>query len=250
MTVNDSQFLKKRLAELAEKSYRTNTYCFSDFLSPADAGMAYEVCEPARLAVWGGSEAAERVMVRFGNPEEFGYEAAFPITVVCISPMNEKFAENLSHRDFLGALMNLGIERGVLGDILLSDGKAYAFVAERMADFVVESLHRVRHTDVRCAVMEDLPETALPRLERKTLVAASVRLDGIVAKLYHFSRSAAKAAFAKQEIFINGRVCTNPSVVLKEDDVISVRHKGKCIFRGISHETRKGNQAVELDVYV
>lgn len=219
-------------------------------MSPADAGTAYEVCDDSWLTVWGGSDAAERVMVRFGNPADFGYETAFPIVVVRVAPTNEKFAENLSHRDFLGALMNLGIERDVLGDILLADGKAYVFVAERMADFVVENLHRVKHTDVGCERIDELPEEASPKLERKSLVAASTRLDGIVAKLYRLSRSEAKAAFARQEVFINGRVCVNPSVVLKEDDVISVRHKGKCIFRGISHETRKGNHSIEIDLYV
>lgn len=248
--MNTNQFLKKRLAELAEKSYHTKSFYFTDFLAPADASMAYEVCEADWVTVWGGSDAAERAMVRFGNAAEFGYEAAFPIAVVCMAPMNERFAENLSHRDFLGALMNLRIERDVLGDILLAGEKAYVFVAERMADFVVESLTRVRHTDVGCEVIDGLPEAAVPKLERKSLVVASTRLDGIVAKLCRFSRSEAKAAFARQEIFVNGRVCANPATVLKEDDVISVRHKGKCIFRGISHETRKGNRAVEVDVYI
>ena len=249
MEEKDTRLRKKRLQELADQSYQTNSYYFTDFLAPADAAMAYEVCQGQWFSAWGGYDAAERVMLRFGNEDDFGYAVDFPIATLVIRPLHERYAEELTHRDYLGALMNLGVERDVLGDILLSGQDAYVFVVERMAAFVTDSLHRVRHTDVSCGLTDGLPEGVGPVLSRKSLVVSSVRLDGIIAKLYHLSRSAAKDAFGRQEVLVNGRVCTNPSVQLSADDVISVRHRGKCIYRGISHETRKGNEVVDLDIF-
>ena len=75
----------------------------------------------AHPVLFGGSEEAERMVVRFGDPEDMGYEEAFPITLLKIEPLLQKYADALGHRDFLGALMNLGIERSTLGDIFIKD---------------------------------------------------------------------------------------------------------------------------------
>ncbi len=262
------QRLRKRLQELADLSEQTNCFYFTDFLSPADISVAYEVSSQNALTIWGGIDGAERAMVRFGSAKDFGYEVAFPIETLCIRPKNQKFAQQLTHRDYLGSLMSLGVERDVIGDILLTGNKnknneesdnttkqkkdeaAYVFVAERMVDYIIDTLSRIKHTDVICEKVAELPPGIGYTLERKKLTAASNRLDMIVAKLYHVSRNEAKEKFAKQEVFLNGRICTNPSIEPKPDDSISVRHKGKSIYRGISHETRKGNIVIELDVYV
>lgn len=119
-----------------------------------------------------------------------------------------------------------------------------------MADYLCDSLVKIRHTDVICEKAGTLPPGIGYALERKSLTASSCRLDGIIAKVFHLSRNEAKEKFARQEVFLGGRTCANPSREPKPDDVISVRHEGKCIFRGISGETRKGNIVIEVDVYV
>ena len=83
--------------------------------------------EYAKPTVFGGTEASERAVVRFGDPEAFGYEEDFPIDILAIVPLADKFADDLTHRDFLGALMSLGIERSLLGDIIVTGKKAYLF---------------------------------------------------------------------------------------------------------------------------
>ena len=240
LTVMDSgRTLRKRFLELQQQSISDNCYYFTDFLAPIDISSAYEVCDPKRIGVWGGSDSSERRMIRFGNPDEMGYEVPFPIVCMKISPVNWRFS----------ALMHLGVQRDVLGDIICHDGSAYVFVVERMAQFVEDNLFRVKHTDVSCTRLDELPVEAAPVLTPHTIVVSSARLDGIISKLFHLSRSEAKAAFERQEVFCNGRVAANPAAEPREDDVISLRHYGKCVYRGIERTTKKGNISVKIDKY-
>ena len=109
-TEKELQQLKKRASELADKSYMQNIFTFTGFLSLAEQECLYRSMEEKhfrQFALWGGSEGCERQMARFGSPEELGYEEDFPIVLIKISPLMEKFADALTHRDFLGAVMNL-----------------------------------------------------------------------------------------------------------------------------------------------
>ena len=103
----------------------------------------------------------------FGNPEELGYEEPFPIVCIGIEPLIEKFGENLNHRDYLGALMNLGIERENLGDIFIKGKTGYVFCLERIADFIMENLTQVRHTHVKLRILETMEEFVQKEVEEK-----------------------------------------------------------------------------------
>ena len=242
--------LKKRFAELLEKSYKNDTFCFTDFLSPSDAACVYDVAGNRDFSLWGGAEGCERVVIRFGNAEELGYEIPFPIKLLKLEPVNKKFADELSHRDFLGSLMNLGIERDVLGDIVVRDDHAYIFVLEKMAGYIEENLTRVKHTVIKCIEATELPEDVKPVLEECTVILSGVRLDGIISKLYRLSRGDSQELFKENKVLVNGRLNLSASLEPKPDDVIAVRGKGKFIYRGISGETRKGRIAVKVEKYV
>ena len=123
----DIQQIKKRLLELAERSYSHSVYTFTSFLGLSEQQVYYEISGQLSYAgcgMDGGSPLCERKMIRFGNEENLGYTAPYPIVCLRIEPLNLKFAENLTHRDFLGAIMNLGIERDTVGDIFVQDKEA------------------------------------------------------------------------------------------------------------------------------
>lgn len=250
MSIMEEQQLQKRFSELAEQSYQNSTYYFTDFLSATDAALAYTVVDESEFTQWGGAEGCERVMLRFGNPEDFGYEIPFPIQILKIEPLIKKFADNLNHRDFLGALMNLGIERDTIGDIVVKDKVAYVFAVERIVDYIRENLGQVKHTHVKCQLLEEMPEAVRPQLEPVELIVASIRLDTIVAKLYHLSRNQALDLFRKKLVLVNGRIYENNSGNPKDGDVIAVRGYGKFVFRHIQYDTKKGKQAILVEQYV
>lgn len=242
--------LKKRFTDMLERSQKNGSFSFTDFLSAADAAEVYEIAQDNEVSLFGGAEGTERVMIRFGNPEELGYEVLFPIDIIKVAPLQAKFSDKLTHRDYLGALMNLGIERDTIGDIVIKEDAAYIFCVEKMTEFILDNLNRIKHTTVVCTRMEGIVEDVQPTLSERTVVISSLRLDSILSKLYNLSRSDSKALFAEKHVLVNGRLCMNAAYAPKEGDAISSRGFGKCIFSAISHETKKGRIAVNVQVYV
>lgn len=243
------QQLKKRFLELGEKSYQQNMYTFTGFLGLSEQEVFLQAAQAMKhvpFTMWGGNEECERQMVRFGSEEEFGYEERFPICCIEIRPLLEKFADNLSHRDFLGALMNLGIDRSTLGDIYLKGKTGYLFCMETIADFIVENLDKVKHTSVVCEILEKLPDIAVREAVEEEHLTASERIDGVVAKLYNISRNQSIDLFRTRKIYVNGRLNENNSYHLKPGDAVSVRGYGKFTYDGVSQETRKGKYRIRV----
>lgn len=246
------ELLKKRLAELADKSYRTNQYVFTNFLNMAEQNAFYEMQRDLSyvpFTAFGGAESCERVMLRFGSEEMLGYEEPFPICCIFAEPLVEKFADEFTHRDFLGAVMNLGIEREVIGDIVLKGKMAYIFCTERIAPYIAEHLVQVKHTSMKCQVLKEVPDVLKPVLERKEVTAASERIDAVIGKLCNLSRSQSIDAFREKKVFVNGRQCENNSYQLKKGDVVSFRGFGKFVYEGVKYETKKGKLCTEVSVY-
>ena len=250
--MNEIEILTARFKDLAKKSYAANVFTFTNFLSEGDLSVFFSLEREFSLTgfkIFGGYEGAERVAIRFGNENDFGYETDFPISCLMIEPLIEKFGENLSHRDYLGALMNLGIERDLLGDILIKDKTAYVFCLDHIKDFICEKLTKVRHTNVKITVLDTLPESIKPSLIEKELVVPSERLDVIIAKLYNLSRSQSLNLFKAKKIFVNARQCESGSYACKSGDTISARGFGKFIYKGTVRTTAKGKVRVNVEIY-
>ena len=249
----EDDFLKKRIQDLANQSYRTSQYTYTSFLTQPEQDVYYQLRDTlgdVESALSGGVEGCERQVLRFGGMESLGYDAGFPICCIEISPVLAKFSDKLTHRDYLGALMNLGIERNTVGDIMQKEKCAYLFCLEKVAGYIVENLTQIKHTSVKCRCLEEMPEAVKPQRETVKLVAASMRLDVIVAKLYHLSRSQSLDLFREKKVFVNGRQMENNSGTLKEQDLVSVRGYGKFVCDGISGQTRKGNLNVRISRYI
>ena len=242
--------LEKRLKELNENSQKNGTFYFTDFLSQAEVSEVMRLFSKNEVTLFGGAEGTERMMARFGDPEAFGYDIPFPIVLLRICPLQSKFADVLTHRDFLGALMNLGIERDVIGDIVVREHTAYVFVEEKIAAHIENELTRVKHTPVDCSIIDVLPEDAKPRLKEMDINVSSLRLDGIVAHVFNMSRGEVKSLFSSEKVSVGGFVQKSAAKEPSEDDVISVRGYGKFKYKGISHETKKGHYVVKVLKYV
>lgn len=204
---------------------------------------------------FGGTEASERQMIQFGSKKELGYSEEFPIDIIKISPLSPKFAESLGHRDYLGALMNTGIERSLLGDIIIKNTNAYLFCARHISDFIEKNISTIKHTNVVCTNITNTIDTSdidgiKPELKELELIAASPRIDAVVASITKRSRSNAAELFNTKKIYINGICNENKSYQLKSGDIVVIRGTGKFIYLGCGNETRKGRIYVHLKQYV
>ncbi|MBO5488155.1 MAG: hypothetical protein J5988_14730 [Eubacterium sp.] len=246
------QQLKNRFRDLADKSFQQNMFTFTGFLGLSEQDAFWQVERELHFAgcvLNGGCEGADRVMIRFGNVEELGYEVPFPIVCIHIRPLVAKFADKLSHRDFLGALMNLGIERSTIGDIKVGDKEAYLFCQDSIAEYICENLGQIKHTHVKCEITENFAEVVQEEPEVKNIQVSSARVDAVIAKVYNKSRNECLELFRTGKVFINGRLCENNSRLLKQGETVNARGYGKFIFSGEPRETRKGKLSIEVSVF-
>lgn len=251
--MKEDEVLRSRILDLANQCYQQNRYTFSGFLNVGEQVIVYEMERELKFVPWtlfGGSEDCERRMLRFGSEELLGYEEEFPIRCLVVRPLLRKFADTLNHRDFLGSLMNLGIERDILGDIIVRDNVGYIFCEDQMASYLRDSLNQVKHTSVRCEIVKECPAQARPQFSEAELVVSSNRADAVIAKVFQLSRSQSVELFRGRRIFVNGRLYENNSGVLKPEDIVSVRGYGKFVFSGFLNETKKGRIRVGIRLYI
>lgn len=268
--VNDKELvqLRKRLLELADKSYSRGIYTYTPFLSLSQQQVFHAIKTELSYAGYGmegGASACERKIIRFGSPENLGYDEEYPIAVIQIRPVLPKFADKLTHRDFLGAVMNLGIERSTIGDIFIQeqegsreqsssqrsdDGQSgILFCQQSIVPYLLENLRQIKHTNIKCQVVSGEIAIQSAEPEKITVTVSSARIDSIIAKLYHISRSQSLALFRAGRIFVNGITMENNSYQLKKDDAVTVRGYGKFLYYGQSGETKKGKEKVSIGVF-
>ncbi len=250
---DSDEFLIKRLNELSDKAWINSQYMFTEFLNVSQLAVYHSIekkLSPAGSTVNGGYDGAERCMVRFGSKDAFGYEEEFPIKCVYVQPLITKFADELNHRDFLGALMNIGIERDVVGDLLTDGTSCYIFCEDKIADFITEHLDQVKHTHMKCSFAETIPDQVRPKTVREETQVASERIDAVVSKICNLSRSESVEMFRAQKVSVNGRTCENNTYMMKAGDVMAIRGYGKFRFAGIGGTTRKGKLNITYEKFV
>ena len=243
----------QRLRELAERSYNNGQYTFTDFMSVAELSVYYDNEPELRYAhpkLFGGCDLSERKIIRFGNEDELGYAQEFPITALSIRPLASKFADDLNHRDYLGSLMNLGIERDQIGDILTGDKEAFVFATTEIAEMICKELVRIKHTSVKCEKVSSSDCDIRPAFEETSGSVASERCDAIIAFVYHLSRNEAQKLIEAESVFIDGRTAYSGGYDLKPGSRVSIRGHGKFIYDGPSGTTRKGRLFVNVRKFV
>lgn len=250
--MNEQDLCKKRLIDLSRQADQKGIVLFSDFLNLNEQNI-YHSTKPELYTdteVFGGYDSAERQMVAF-IPDALCYEWDYPIVCLKVVPQYPKFAEKLSHRDLLGALMNLGIDRSRIGDIVCQKESYYIFCEETIGPFIMDNLSQIRHTSVVITRMDQMGELEVS-LEFKDVqdTIASNRIDCIIAKVYHLSRSEAAAYLATEKVFINGRCITNCNQSCENHSIVSVRGKGRFVFETNNSTSKKGKLRVCFRIYL
>ncbi len=236
--------IEKRLNELYNRAYERGYTTFSEFLNLEEQSILESSYLPCFK--FGGYSMAERVVAAFGDDAE---NTVFPIAILQISPAIEKFSDNLTHRDFLGGLMNLGIKRELLGDILLNGNTAYVFCLEQIKEYIIRNLTRVKHTTVKIKALDELPETAVNEPRNAELIVPSLRLDAVVSAVYKLSRKDSCNLINSEKVFINSRQIKNTSCQIKQEDIISVRGLGRFKFIDQLRATKKDRLVISINIY-
>ncbi len=259
---------RKRLLDLSNQAYYKGIICFSDFLNLNELHIYHSLRQEFSVDTesFGGYEEAERQMAAF-IPDALSYahghrilqhagaipsnRKIYPLCCIRIIPAYPKYAEKLTHRDILGAVMHLGIKRNRIGDIICKSDEYFMFCEQEIAPFVFEQLAKVKHTSIKTEQydMSNAIDCVSPDFEECTELIASNRIDAIIAKAYHLSRTESAAVLAEEKVFINGRKVCNSNESCKSGDIISVRGKGRFIFETTNLLTKKGKLKVDFKFF-
>lgn len=195
---------------------------------------------------YGGYPEAERTSLIF-LPSYYGEESFLEaenqsqILFSClrIYPKSEKFATPMGHRDYLGALLSLGIERERIGDILFGEKEAYVYVLKENADYIRENLTSVGRNPVKVEEAKPLGCPYRPRFEEKRVPVSSLRLDCLLAAAFHISREEAKRQILAGNVTLTS---TSPAsdASLNLGEHVSLKGKGKFVFLGEDGQSKKG----------
>ncbi len=246
----ETAYLKKRLTDLSRRAEQKNIVTFSHFLNLNELNILHQSERElhSSFETFGGYEQAERQMAAF-IPDALSYVWEYPMRTVLLAPVNRKFAEDLTHRDVLGALMHLGIKRETLGDLLLTDAGIYVFCTETVADYLSDSCTKIRHTTVSAAQIPAQEFHYEPKRIEKQGIVSSLRLDTVLADICKLSRSAAQKRISEGSAFLNSKKILQNDYPCQEGDILSVRHYGKFQIQSVGKVTKKGRIPYNYDIF-
>ncbi|MBQ7011858.1 MAG: hypothetical protein IJN63_09160 [Clostridia bacterium] len=236
------------------------------FLSYAEqvevSALARSMGEESRLFLWGGYGEAERkkaffVPDRYMPLEELGDEctvcAAYFGDPICALEMKGSGYKALTNRDWLGAVLNLGIERDACGDIRTAgDSVAYMVCDRTVGDLIMQALERVGRDTVKVREISLYEvEELIPKREFETLTdtVPAPRLDAIVGSVCRMAREKAKALVQCGAVQCGGRVIEKPDRAVTNGDIISVRGHGKFRIVSVTDQNKKGRFRLIAEKY-
>ena len=241
---------RRRLRELALRASYSGTPGYSRFLEPSMERDARAAANEAGvyLALWGGHEDAERCIAAFHADEPPAPED-YPLVCLALS-WNPKYAEP-GHRDLLGAVMGLGLERDAVGDIALgaAGGTAYLFVHRDVEAYVTGNLDSAGRAKLNVRPAREAPQLKPPEGISLRVTVSSFRLDAVLAAGLKLSRSEAQRLIEGGQVKRNHVELLRGDARLEEGDLLSVRGHGRVRVDGFEGLTRKGRQAVRLFRY-
>lgn len=249
--------LEDKLRQCENKYYPTN----SDFLDMSQQSLVDNNfrMRTANYCFWGGYVAAERKVIVF-LPDYIDAQAARndygaidpeadPLVLLRAVPTAKDAA--LTHRDYLGALMGLGVKRAKIGDIIVDKAGVDIIILREIADYLLLNYLKVGRYTLHTEILpvREVRYTA-PVTQEKQINVASLRLDTVAAGVFGCSRSKAVAAVAAGGVFVNGRQITKPDHMLADGDTLVWRGKGRVDIAEIGGTTQKGRVWLTINRYI
>ena len=245
-----SDFIK-RIEDLAARCEKNSGVTFTSFLTPAEqyelscSGICSATGGPSLLLSGGGAECERKIaffLPWYMEPESFEIP-----DYICALKLRSFFGEP-GHRDYLGAVLGLGISRDRIGDIIVLGDTAYLYCLPGIKRAVLE-LEKVG----RCGVkVSELPLSEVPAPEREvrklSFTVKSLRLDAVVGDMFGVSRTKAAEFIRLGAVSLNYSVCEKTDAEVRENDVISLRGKGKGCITSVGGKSKKDRLFIEAEI--
>lgn len=248
---DEQQLLISRIDDMVRLAEKTYSARFTKFLTEAEYALAEKYMKYAAVGKYmffGGYDDAQRVMLGvFGQYDEPS-ERDFPISIVKFSG---RMAGTLTHREYLGSLMALGIERSLTGDIVIGEDCAYAMLSPAAADMAVMQIEKIGRAGVKCGYA---PEGEVivrhDSFSEISATVASLRLDSVLSAAIRLSREKSAQLIRSGAVSVNHGVTESVSEILDEGDVLSVRGHGRFILSEVGDRTKKDRIHITVKKYL
>jgi RNA-binding protein YlmH len=251
--MNDNDILIAHMNDLASKAVRAGIAA-SKFLTPAESQSVsgyFSHRKDATLVVDGGFEGAERARAIFTNPDwgEYNRDDLRDGLFTALKVLHRS-QDTLGHRDILGALMALGIERETVGDIIMDGTVAALICLPEFGGFIIENFTKVGRVglEVSAIRLDELPARE-EELTIKSNTVASPRLDAVLGAAFGMSRTKAAELIATGRVNLNHQVCLRADREVGEGSLLSVRGLGRAKLLEIGGLSRKGRSFIKIGVY-
>ena len=230
-------FNKIKVALNTKKQIITN-----DFYSPNIYIVLIEFFKNQEMNIKanGGFYEAEKRLIAF-NAEDYIY---WPYSIVkIITPKN---FNNLLHRDYLGAILGLGIERSKIGDLRVKENVCYLPVTNEIVDYILYNLKTIGKLKCSCEEIFDLNEIPKVKFDDKVILTSALRLDSLVSALTNKSRNDSLKLITSGLVSVNYKVIRDKSFNAKNDYRITIRGYGKFVIESVIGETKNGRLKVAI----
>ncbi|MCD7946837.1 MAG: YlmH/Sll1252 family protein [Oscillospiraceae bacterium] len=250
----EERVLLARVMDKTELARSRSVPAHTGFLSSAERASVETLLAAIgrpRHVFWGGYEGAERTICAF--LPEWQDEDSFRLETETVALLHATFTADtaLSHRDFLGSILALGITREKVGDLLVSAGACDILILRELTDFLLQHLERAGRVKLQ---LQPLPISALQPPEESTKritdTVASLRLDAVMASGFSISRGKAAGFISAGRVQLNHRDCGKSDHAVAAGDVITCRGLGKCVLTETGGLSRKGRISIVLERYV
>lgn len=244
------------LSQILDKAYRfekEDKLLVTHFLNLHELSLAMSALQYFSIphTVYTPCQGCSKKMIFFlpSYLEDIGIIAPEFIAVIAIRPAAP---ERLQHKDYMGSLYAMGIKSEMIGDIFVSDKEAYVFCTKECVNYLVQNLFKVGNQEVRLEeysldspTIQSLSVDYVP----KEYIIPSFRVDAAISTVYHLGRKEAKDKIVKGELYINDKVCINPSEQITEEDIISLKRCGKLKVGETLRHTKSGNVVIMIYHY-
>ncbi|MFV0479632.1 MAG: YlmH/Sll1252 family protein [Anaerorhabdus sp.] len=240
-----SDSLLSRLSDWVSQVERDYRSVATPFLNESEIEIVKQYCgKKIPYCIDGGHLQCKRAKIIFLSQSEWVSD------IVCLSAKRGKMAQStISHRDVLGALMNLNIERNQLGDHWVDEERIVIYTSRRFASFIQQECTQIGRESVRFEISDQLFEKE-DEIENGTGFISSERIDAIVSCMTKGSRSSAQLLIQNQRVMINHILVTKTTKTCKAGDIISIRGFGRFIYKGILKISKKNRYMIDYEKLV
>lgn len=233
----------RHIGDLISSSQKHFCVKYSGFLTEREQQLALTAANSIgiKCSFFGGYTDASRKIFAAGEVSDEEY----PLTAITFFFRKQ---DNLTHRDFLGALMSLGIKRNLIGDIKVGQGDAIIFVSSTAAALILDEVRKIGNVGVKAA--EGICADLSPQeFEILPLTIPSLRIDAVVSAVCGISRKRASSLISSGSVVLNGVQIDNTSKIIDIDEIFSIKGFGKYILSEIGSLTKKGNIHIIIKKY-